>query len=493
MAIGLIPHYSVVFTLEELTNEEFLIIIREVAEKLDWKVTKSDLTGMIAYTKFRKRSVNEKIQINIEEKLITLKSESLEGQFFDFGRNKRNTEKFIACYDELRTSISADELKVKTGELQEELSSADEPALAENSITIHADEKTKGILSLLIPVKGYYITPLIIDINILIFLLMVISGVNVILPNSENLLSWGANFRPLTLAGQPWRLLTNCFLHIGIFHLLFNMYALLYIGILLEPRLGSWRFGITYVITGIIASVTSLYMHEMTISAGASGAIFGMYGVFLAMLTTNLIEKSIRKALLGSIVIFVGYNILNGLNGNIDNAAHIGGLVSGILIGYSFYPGLMKLGDKKLELGLPVVLIAALLVFSSWEYNRIPKDIVEYQEGMKKFSTIERKALTFYNKQRHASGPLSTGELLAELKDTGLVYWQEGKQLILKLDNLNIPSQLHERNGKLITYCDLRINCFQLMYESIRDSTREYNSQIRDYNYSIDSLIKTLK
>jgi rhomboid protease GluP len=124
MAIGLIPHYSVVFALEELTNEEFLIVIRQVADKLDWKVTKSDLTGMIAYTKFRKRSVNEKVQINIEDRLITLKSESLGGQFFDFGRNKRNTEKFIACYDELRSSITADELRVKTGELQEELNSA---------------------------------------------------------------------------------------------------------------------------------------------------------------------------------------------------------------------------------------------------------------------------------------------------------------------------------------------------------------------------------
>ncbi len=493
MAIGLIPHYSVVFPLEELTNEEFLIIIREVAEKLDWKVTKSDITGMIAYTKFRKRSINERIQINIEGGLITLKSESLGGQFFDFGRNKRNTEKFIACYDELRSSITADELRVKTGEIQEELNSVDKSAPEDDSITVNADEKTKGILSILIPVKGYYVTPLIININILVFLLMVISGVSVTLPNSESLLKWGANFRPVTLAGQPWRLLTNCFLHIGIFHLLFNMYALLYIGILLEPRLGSRRFGIAYLTTGIIASVASLYMHEMTISAGASGAIFGMYGIFLAMLTTNLIEKTRRKALLASIAIFVGYNLLNGLNGNIDNAAHIGGLVSGILIGYSFYPGLMKSEDKKLEFGLPVILIVALLVFSSWEYSRIPKDIIEYQEGMNKFSTIERKALHYYDKQRQASFPFPVAELLTELKDTSLVCWQEGKQLILRLDSLNIPNKLHKRNGKLIVYCDLRINCFQLMYKSIRDTTQEYNRQIMDYNDSIDSLIKTLK
>ncbi len=493
MAIGLVPHYSVVFSLEEVTNAEFLAIIREVANKLDWKASHSDLTGMVAYTKFRKRSINEKIQITVLDGLVTLKSESLGGQFFDMGRNKRNVEDFIACYDELRSSVTAEELRIKTEEINEKLISGNGHSLGETSVTINSDEKTKGLLSILIPVKGYYITPLIIDINILVFLLMAISGVNVLLPNSENLLAWGANFRPITLAGQPWRLLTNCFLHIGIFHLLFNMYALLYIGILLEPRLGSWRFGITYIITGILASVASLYMHDMTISAGASGAIFGMYGVFLAMLTTNLIEKSRRKALLTSIAIFVGYNLLNGLKGGIDNAAHIGGLASGILMGYSFYPGLTKSEDKKLEFGLPITLIVALLGFSSWEYNKIPKDIIEYQEGMNKFSTIERKALNYYDKQKQASFPLSTDELLAEIKDTSLVCWQNGKELIFKLDKLTIPSNLHKRNKKLLTYCDLRINCFQLMYKSIKDTTQEYNGQIRDYNFSIDSLIKTLK
>jgi rhomboid protease GluP len=493
MAIGLVPHYSVLFPIEGLTNVEFLVIIREAAIKLDWKVTQSDLTGLIAYTKFRKRSINEKIQITVLDGLVTLKSESLGGQFFDMGRNKNNTEEFIICYDDLRSSISAEELKVKTDEVNKDLTSDNAPAFTDNGVTINAGEKTRGLLSILIPVKGYYITPLIIDINILIFLLMVISGVSIVLPDSESLLRWGANFRPVTLAGEPWRLLTNCFLHIGILHLLFNMYALFFIGILLEPRLGSWRFGITYIITGILSSVTSLYMHEITISAGASGAIFGMYGVFLAMLTTNLIEKSRRKALLTSIAIFVGYNLLNGLKGGIDNAAHIGGLVSGIVIGYSFYPGLTKSEDKKLVFGLPTILIIALLVFSSWEYRKIPKDIIEYQEGMNQFSKIERKALHFYDKRRQASFPLSTGELLAELNDTSLFYWHKGKQLIVNLNNLKIPDNLHKRNEKLILYCDLRINCFQLMYKSIKDTTQEYNSQIRDYNRSIDSLIHSLK
>src|SRR5665213_555404 len=156
MAIGLVPHYSVVFPIEGLSNTEFLVIIKEAAGKLEWKITQSDLTGMIAYTKFRRRSINEKIQITVLDGLVTLKSESLGGQFFDMGRNKRNTEDFITCYDELRSSMTTEELGIKTGELHGKLSHGNESSLEEASVTISADKKTKGILSILIPVKGYY-------------------------------------------------------------------------------------------------------------------------------------------------------------------------------------------------------------------------------------------------------------------------------------------------------------------------------------------------
>src|SRR5690606_1205960 len=73
------------------------------------------------------------------------------------------------------------------------------------------------------------------------------------------------------------------------------------------------------------------------VSAGASGAIFGLYGVFLALLTTKMIPAQIRNALLQSIGVFVVYNLVYGMKSGVDNAAHIGGLVSGLVIGYLFY------------------------------------------------------------------------------------------------------------------------------------------------------------
>ena len=488
MAVGLIPHYSVSFPLEGLSRDQFIPLIFEVAQKLGWNVQQNSVDSFVAYTKYRKRSLNEKIQFTIDVDLVSMKSESAGGQFIDWGRNKRNVEQFVSGYDELKSLFSREELNTKYYELNK----AGNFGKFSNEIgngAVNSSEQTKGVLSLIIPVNGYYITPILIHLNILIFILMIISGVSFMSPDSESLLRWGANFRPYTLDGQAWRLFSNFFLHIGVLHLLFNMYALLYIGVLLEPRLGSWRFAIAYLATGLLASLTSLYWHPMTISAGASGAIFGMYGVFLAMLTTNLIEKAQRKALLTSIGVFVAYNLLNGMSAGIDNAAHIGGLISGLLIGYSFYPGLTNKGDRKLNFGLPVSLLIGLLVFSSWAYGKISNDVVKYEEKMKSFFSMESQAMEVLG--RLESTPRD--KLLTEIQERSLYYWEEDKKLVTELDKMDLPPEIHKRNEKLIRYCDLRINSFELVYKSVAENTPDYNEQIKEYSDSINSLIKSLK
>jgi len=212
----------------------------------------------------------------------------------------------------------------------------DESALEKFQGGIKPEKKQSDsgeVLSLLLPRRGFYVTPLIIDINVLIFLIMVLSGLGFLSFSANDLLKWGGNFRPVTTNGQWWRLVTNTFLHGGLMHLLANMYGLLFVGIFLEPRIGRVRFAIIYLSTGILASLTSLWWHVATVSVGASGAIFGMYGLFLAFLLTKVFPRDFSKAFLASTLIFVGYNLLMGLSGGIDNAAHIGGLVSGFIVG----------------------------------------------------------------------------------------------------------------------------------------------------------------
>ncbi len=210
-----------------------------------------------------------------------------------------------------------------------------------NGTPDHGEKITESIC-FLVPREGFFITPLIMYINILLFAAMVFSGMGFLSFSAPDLLKWGANCRPFTLDGEWWRLLTNTFLHGGFMHLFANMYGLLFVGIFLEPVLGKWKYAAGYLVTGLVASAASLWWHENTLSVGASGAIFGLYGIFLALLLTKVFPRDFSKAFLVGTLIFIGYNLLSGLTGGIDNAAHTGGLASGFIIGMILSPGLKQ-------------------------------------------------------------------------------------------------------------------------------------------------------
>ena len=228
------------------------------------------------------------------------------------------------------------------------------------------DEARTTLRSILTPGKRNMATPVLTYINTAVFLLMAVSGVGIFLPDGLSLLQWGADFGPLTLTGEWWRALTCNFVHIGIIHLLMNMYALLYIGAYLEPLIGTARLFGAYLLTGLCSAGVSLAAHPETLSAGASGAIFGLYGIFLAYLLFHRIEKHQRKSLLCSIGLFVAYNLLNGFtHSGIDNAAHIGGLVSGILLGLGYVQAdkLQERGRSTARIAEGLLLVAFLFLF----------------------------------------------------------------------------------------------------------------------------------
>ena len=116
-------------------------------------------------------------------------------------------------------------------------------------------------------------------------------------------------------------------------------------------------------LTGVTSSVASLWWHHNSVSAGASGAILGIYGVFFALLTTNQLKMTNKKALLIGIAVYIALCLAYGMEGSIDNAGHVGGICSGILLGYSYYPAMKEPGNKRLQfwsLALPAVTIALL-------------------------------------------------------------------------------------------------------------------------------------
>jgi rhomboid protease GluP len=204
-------------------------------------------------------------------------------------------------------------------------------------------------------------------INVAVFVAMALAGVSITEPTGEQLVRWGANFSPYTIDGQWWRLLTCVFVHIGIIHVAFNMWCLWDLGRLAESLYGHWTFGAVYLITGVGASVASTAWHPSGLSAGASGAIFGIAGALIA--SFYLGEFSLpRAALTGtlrSVVMFAGYNLVFGaMWGRTDNAAHVGGLVSGLILG-ALLARVAPSREQPLR-RVGVLLVAALLVAGSF-------------------------------------------------------------------------------------------------------------------------------
>ena len=487
MSFGLTPHYKTTLYLDSLTHEQFLILAIDIATQLEWNIYHISDAGLIAFSGKSRIKWKGKVTLRIEDDLVTLRSESIGSEMFDWGKNRANIERFETFFFEARNTFSAEDLAKRYEDLKPSLVPAEKDVLA----GYQPDSKsgTGSFLSLFLPRKGYVITPILVDLNIAVFLLMAFSGANVFQPSNHVLIKWGANIRTLTLDGQWWRLITNFFLHIGIFHLLLNMYALLFIGVLLEPRLGKTRFAVAYMLTGIFASVTSLYWHDLTISAGASGAIFGMYGVFLAMLTTNLIEKTQRNALLSSIAIFVGYNLIYGLKGGIDSAAHIGGLISGILIGYLYYPGLRRPGNTPLfysSIGAALILV---LLSSFVVYRKTPDDIVVFNQDMRSFAKMERAALSVY--KMTSDSPKE--QWLSALRDTSIYYWNKNIGLLRQAEDLKVPDELKERIPVLIDYCNLRIARDSYMYKKLDGTVEAGIDSIPYYDSTISDIMARLK
>lgn len=489
MAFGLSPKYTQDLLLDDLDKSHFLILSLEAASLLGWNVSFVSETGFIAYTKASWSSWSEEITIKVSDNRVSIKSECMGTQLMDWGKNKKNVGRLLSKIKEVKGGLTEEDIASRLTKLKTSSASKNEEDIL-NQPPSTTKDKITGLFSVCMPTKGYFVSPILININILIFIAMTLSGVHIIVPEYYDLLNWGANFRPMTLEGQWWRLFTACFVHIGILHLLFNMYALFYIGLLLEPYLGKARFLAAYLMSGIAASMASLWWHDLTISAGASGAIFGMYGVFLALLTTNLLDKSVKKALMTSILVFVGYNILNGLkpNSGIDNAAHIGGLISGLVIGYAYVPSLKQLENKMLKLSTIGTLAVILLASSFTVYTALPNDIGTYDKKMERFVAMESLALEIYN----LPPDTPTEEILSEIKDKGLYYWNENIKLIDSFQDLDLPLPVKERNEKLRTYCELRIKNYELIYKAIEGDTDQYEEEIEDLGYQIERLIDEL-
>jgi rhomboid protease GluP len=193
----------------------------------------------------------------------------------------------------------------------------------------------RGWLKTFTSSKGDYGLAFLLFTNIAVFLVMAFAGLGVMSFDSDDLLAWGANYRPAIHGLGLLRLIASQFVHGGLIHLVNNLYGLLFSGLFLLPVAKNWRLVVCYLLCGLGGSIASIWAHPATISVGASGAIFGLFGILLTLLLlrdTRL--EPARNFIFINAGIFVALNLLIGAaTPGIDNAAHLGGLLTGLAAG----------------------------------------------------------------------------------------------------------------------------------------------------------------
>ena len=206
------------------------------------------------------------------------------------------------------------------------------------------------------------LTTTLISVNFVVFAAMTLSGLSPWGPGEGDLVRWGANNGIQTLLGQPWRMLTSNYVHIGIIHIALNMWCLWNLGLLAEQIFDRWTYFLIYTFCGVAGSLVSITLHSTRVSAGASAAVFGLAGALISALYLGHlpIHPSALKATLKSLLSFAGYNLFFGtVVPAIDNSAHMGGLVTGLALGALLARHLTSPRDERRRWNRAIFLIAS--------------------------------------------------------------------------------------------------------------------------------------
>lgn len=481
MAFGFPSSYSEHQSLNKISKFHYFFIAIETIKKLDWKIIEIKESEIIATAQSSPNTWNEYIIIDLQNEDAFIKSWSNGNQFYDRGRNKKNVSSFLDLFYDVKKEKVVDN---ENDSYFQEYIINEKIQIQSHDIEEKEITAFYSFFSLFIPVRNYFITPLIINFNILIFLIMCFCGVNPFSPEINDIIDWGANYGPLTIENNWWRLISSCFIHIGIFHLLMNCFALAYAGLILEPNLKRSGFLITYLLAGVLGSLSSLYWNSGVVSAGASGAIFGMYGLLLPMILFGVIAKKANTNLLSAIVLFIVLNVSGSFKEGIDAAAHIGGLSFGLIAG-----GIFVLLSEKRKIALFAVssfaiILSVILISRCKDTKVFIYQFVEYDAGMKDFMEMEKLALESYNEYSD-----SKEHILYMIKERGIYYWEQNIIVLNNLERLSLPESLHDQNKILIKYCNLRIKSYGLFYKKINENNNEYDEDIDDLNQQINDLI----
>jgi rhomboid protease GluP len=335
------------------------------------------------------------------------------------------------------------------------------------------------------------VLPAIIAINVIVNALMVIQGVHPLSPGIDEVLAWGGNFGPKTINGEWWRLVTCMFLHYGIIHLAFNMWVLWEIGQLVERLVGHVGFFLLYMLSGVLGSLSTLVMNpERVVSAGASGAVFGVCGALLGfiLLRRDTVPKEALAHLKGSMTAFLGFNLVLGfMIPNIDMAAHVGGLIGGLVCGAVLSQPLSREMVRKRPLRNVLAFMAGAAA-CGLAFTLVPKNVLDIEAAFAKVEKLESQALDAYN--HLLSQQLTDEEFANRIEAEVLPPWKALRELMAELKQSKAAKQ--DVIEKFDRSFELREEAWNALIRSAREQKpeliQEFNEKWKAANTMVEEL-----
>lgn len=487
---GYSPKIEKFIPLADFPADKYLIVAKQAIENLGWSLSHVSESGLIAYTPISFQSYSEEVSIRIHGNFAVVKSECVGIQmlFNDYGKNDLNLEKFFHEFEYVEFHLK-DVWEESLSKFHQLIATQDHHYFEKAPLA--TKNKIKNVLFLFFPQKGYTATPTVVLINVFyyvaIFLFSVVLMISLSLKTGsashdnyiEEIrrisLNFGVNQRNLVLGGEYWRLITYQFIHGSKSHLFFNMYALVYLGLMIENKLGWKKYLFIYLMSGVCGGLVSLIFHQEGVMMGASGAIMGLYGAFIALLITKSFERKATKALLASTLIVSLLVLINGAFGKrVDNAAHIGGFVSGFIFTYLLNYKWDKTVEIKSWARYAVSVLLFLMFFSGVIYFNPKYGTEEYR----KLSNTFNDNLRSLNGIMNLKISLPKDVKLASIKQEGIIPTERNLVVVKQMQALNLkPEDVKERNEK-IKLSKVSYQAVMLMYRDIKaDSTYRYSKQ----------------
>lgn len=363
-----------------------------------------------------------------------------------------------------------------------------------------ADQRQEFLLRLNAATPRVMVTPTLLAGNIGLFLVMTALGINILGGRIDEYLHFGANFAPLTTGGEWWRLIACTFVHIGILHLAFNMWALWDSGQLTERLFGNVWFAVVYLFAGVAGGFASMLWNPQAISVGASSAVFGVFGALLAYITMRRgsIPPDVINRLRISTSVFVTYSLFYGFaQAGIDNAAHLGGLAGGFVMGLiaarPLGPQTRRAGNARRAL-FAALLAGVLLPAAAWltpDTTRVYRQAIALQKEIAAFSVEETRLIAAFQGivDETRTGKVSDAAALKELRTRILPEWDDAVARLARVE-LDAKAPARTDYELLMRYAVARRDMIKAVADTLETGDPEQEKTIAELRMQAEAALK---